>query len=78
MKILLFAQYAEALGRSELEMEVPAGSTVATVLERITQLAGSERIPPAPMVAINQTYALLSDAVQPSDEIAIIPPVAGG
>jgi len=29
-------------------------------------------------LAINQRYALAEDTVQPGDEVALIPPVAGG
>jgi molybdopterin converting factor small subunit len=31
-----------------------------------------------PLVAINQAYAALDSIVQPNDEVALIPPVAGG
>ena len=35
-------------------------------------------LPPAPMVAVNAEYATLDDPVRLGDEVAIIPPVAGG
>jgi molybdopterin converting factor small subunit len=35
-------------------------------------------LPPSPLMALNATYALSSAEVRSGDEVAIIPPVAGG
>lgn len=76
--VLLFASYADVLGRSSVAVEVPAEATVRDVIDRLMRWPGAERLPPAPMVAVNQRYAGLDQRVGATDEVAIIPPVAGG
>ena len=76
--LLLFASYADAFGASSLAMELPRQSTVGDVLSAIRARGGAERLPPVPLVAINQRYASLDSVVREGDEVALIPPVAGG
>jgi molybdopterin converting factor subunit 1 len=76
--LLLFASYAEALGATSLDVELPHESTVGDVLSAVRARAGAERLPPSPLVALNQRYARLEDVVREGDEVALIPPVAGG
>lgn len=78
VRVLLFASYADALGASEVNVDVPAGARVSDVLSRVKALASGKRIPDNPLVAVNQRYAQPDHAVRETDEIAIIPPVAGG
>jgi molybdopterin converting factor subunit 1 len=75
--VLLFASYAEQLGKNSMTLELPEGTRVDEALSRI-QTAAAGRLPPKPMVAVNQTYAKGSDILRAGDELAIIPPVAGG
>jgi molybdopterin synthase sulfur carrier subunit len=74
--VLLFASYADAFGPS-LELDLPADATVATLLERLAALRSGRPLPSA-MVAVNQRYARGDQRLAPGDEIAVIPPVAGG
>lgn len=76
--VLLFASYADVFGRSALEVEVPGGATVGDLLAVIGRMPGAERLPPRPLVAVNEEYATSDRALAPTDEVAIIPPVAGG
>jgi molybdopterin converting factor subunit 1 len=78
VRVLLFASYADALGASEIEVDVPNGARVGDVLERVKSLASGKRIPAKPMLAVNQRYARADQPVSATDEVAIIPPVAGG
>jgi len=78
VRVLLFASYAEALGTSSLEIEVGAEPRVRDVLASVRARAGATQLPPSPLVAINERYARLDDPVGELDEVAIIPPVAGG
>ena len=78
VRVLLFASYADALGASELTLDLPAGARVRDVLSRVKSMASGKRVPDKPMVAVNQRYAADDQAVSASDEVAIIPPVAGG
>jgi molybdopterin converting factor subunit 1 len=76
--LLLFASYADALGVSSLDMELPRDSTVAELLTAVRARQGAELLPPAPLVAVNQVYAGSDTIVRDGDEVALIPPVAGG
>jgi molybdopterin converting factor subunit 1 len=76
--VLLFASYADALGRSSMEMSLPPGATVRDVIDRLASVPGAERLPESPLVAVNQSYATLRQALAAGDEVAVIPPVAGG
>ena len=76
--VRLFASYAEILGRSQLELTMPDGATVGDVVRSVNDLPGGRSLPPAPLVAVNYTYASSARPLMNGDEIAIIPPVAGG
>jgi molybdopterin converting factor subunit 1 len=78
VRVLLFASYADALGASQVSLDLPTDARVRDVLSRIQAMATGKRIPSQPMVAVNQQYATLDQLVKPTDEVAIIPPVAGG
>lgn len=73
-----FASYAEKLGRSTLELELPAGATVGDVMHSVSSLTGAAALPPSPLIAVNYKYAQADRALSNGDEVAIIPPVAGG
>jgi molybdopterin converting factor subunit 1 len=76
--VLLFASYADALGTASLDVELPRDSTVRDLVDVVRARPGAERLPAAPLVAVNLQYATASDVVREGDEIALIPPVAGG
>ena len=78
VRVLLFASYADALGASEVNVDLPAGARVSDVLTKIQSLAAGKRVPDKPLVAVNQRYARPDQPVGETDEVAIIPPVAGG
>lgn len=78
VRVLLFASYADAIGVPELSLDLPAGAKVADVLSRVRTLTEGKRVPDKPMVAVNHRYARLDQPISGSDEVAIIPPVAGG
>lgn len=75
---LLFASYAELLGSSTIEVCLSRGASVADLVSAIRSMPGAERLPPRPMVAVNQRYASYEQILHPGDEVAVIPPVAGG
>jgi len=77
VRVLVFASYAEALGRGELDVELPAGATVADCVAEVRRQTGGS-VPPAPLVAVDQVYARPEHTLSEGDEVAIIPPVAGG
>jgi molybdopterin synthase sulfur carrier subunit len=59
-------------------MEVPSGATVRDVLGKLSSMPGGDRLPPRPLVAVNEVYASAGTTLGVDDEVAIIPPVAGG
>ena len=75
---LLFASYADAFGTEAVELELPVGSTVHDVLVALRRLPGADRLAPVPLVAVNLAYARPEQRLQGGDEVAIVPPVAGG
>lgn len=78
VRVLLFASYADAIGSPELALELPTGSRVSDLVERLRLLPGADRLPPSPLVAVNAAYATAGAVLSAGDEVAIIPPVAGG
>ncbi len=76
--VLLFASYADALGAPRLDVDIPTPATVADVLAEIRLRPGAETLPALPLVAVNRRYARSSTTVASGDEVALIPPVAGG
>ena len=76
--VLLFASYADAFGTSSLSVELPRESTVSDVVAAVRGKPGADRLPATPLVAVNLEYAAASTVVREGDEVAFIPPVAGG
>jgi molybdopterin converting factor small subunit len=76
--VLLFASYADALGKSSIELDLAPGSTIRDVLGTLASLPGGERLPPRPLVAVNEEYASTTTELRGGEEVAVIPPVAGG
>lgn len=76
--VLLFASYADALGERTIPLDLPSGSTVGEALRRVKAMAGASQLPAEPIVAVNEVYAHADRTLAAGDELAIIPPVAGG
>ena len=76
ISVLLFAQYRDAAGASELYLELPFGATALEAVAQVRERAA--RIPERPVVAVNQEYASLEQCLSEGDELALLPPVAGG
>ncbi len=77
--VLLFARYAEAAGTDTLTVEVPPGATVGEVLDVVRiRISSPEALPPRPLVALNRSQSDLLTRVSGGDELAVLPPVAGG
>jgi len=78
VRVLLFASYAERFGMDSIEVRLPSPATVGGVLERVRSLPGGRDLPLRPLCALNLTHASLDQAVSAGDELAVLPPVAGG
>lgn len=79
IRLLLFALYRDLTGIGELDIDVSEGSTAAAALAVLRAGDGRfARIPERPVVAVNREYAQLDVHLNDGDELALLPPVAGG
>jgi sulfur-carrier protein len=78
VRVLLFASYADALGLDTVELSFDAAATVGDLLNRLRALPGGDRLPPKPLCALNLTHVTSDAALSGGDELAILPPLAGG
>lgn len=79
VRTLFFASYRDLAGTDELDVELTGGTRVSDLVEQLRRSGGAwERLPESPVVAVNMSYAGLSTALSPGDEVAFIPPVSGG
>jgi molybdopterin converting factor small subunit len=78
VSVLLFASYADALGPGPHALDLPPGATAADVVQALRGRPGAVRLPPAPLLAVNQRWAAPGTALGEGDEVALLPPVAGG
>jgi molybdopterin converting factor small subunit len=77
--VQFFAQLRDVAGASNLDLELPAGSTVgdllAAVYERIPALRNwNESI----LVGAGVEFVGTGHILQPNEQIALMPPVQGG
>jgi molybdopterin converting factor small subunit len=76
--VLLFGSYAEGVGFESLDVTLPSPASVAAVVEHLRALPGGHQLPPKPLCARNLAHAAPDEPVAHGDEIAILPPLAGG
>jgi molybdopterin converting factor subunit 1 len=79
VKLLYFAVLRDIVGKSESDVEVPDGTRPADLWQRLRaehrQLAAYAQ---PPMTAVNESYVRPDSVLRDGDEVAFIPPVAGG
>lgn len=78
IRVLLFASYADTLGFDSTELSLNAPAKVADALARLRSLPGGERLPPKPLCALNLTHVRGDTPLSAGDELAVLPPLAGG
>jgi len=78
VRVLLFASYAERLGLETVDVRVPQAATVREVLDQVRALPGGKELPARPLCALNLAHVSLDHSVMSGDEIALLPPLAGG
>jgi molybdopterin converting factor subunit 1 len=76
--VRFFASYADNLGLRDTEMTLAEGARVTDLLSSVARLPGASALPANPLVAVNQVYAAPETRLSSGDEVALIPPVAGG
>lgn len=79
VRLLFFAVLRDIAGTDERELILSDGATANDAWESLrrsyAQLAGYTQ---PPMIAINESYAAPDSVLREGDELAFIPPVAGG
>lgn len=75
----LFGRYAETSGLDRLALTLTAPATAADAVARL-RLALREPgfLPLHPLVAVNHEHAEPSHPLKDGDEVALLPPLAGG
>ena len=79
VRLLYFAVLKDITGKSEAEVDVPEGAQANDLWQVLrrqhNELSAYTR---PPMTAINESYASADTTLHEGDEVAFIPPVAGG
>lgn len=78
VRVLLFASYAEILALDVIELALHQPASVGDALDRLRSLPGGERLPPRPLCALNLSQTTVDAPLSNGDELAILPPLAGG
>lgn len=79
VRLLHFAVLRDIAGRDEESLEVADGARARDVWETLRARHGAlQDYAQPPMVAINEAYADADTFLRDGDELAFIPPVAGG
>jgi molybdopterin synthase catalytic subunit len=79
VRVLHFAVVRERVGSDTEELELPHGATVAdAVAALVARHPALDAIVPRLRTAVNRTFAEPAAALADGDELALIPPVAGG
>ncbi len=79
VEVRLFALLRELVGSEKVTVEVPAGGTVADVWKRLEEEHPELRAFRASrLFAVNGDYAADHRSLDDGDEVAVLPPLAGG
>ncbi|MFQ5529155.1 MAG: MoaD/ThiS family protein [Gemmatimonadota bacterium] len=77
LQVQLFGSYRDIAPGSSLSLEMPPGATVADLVRCLHDKVPG-KLPPNLAVAVNRRHARAEQVLEPSDEVALIPAVAGG
>lgn len=79
VRLLFFAVLRDIAGTDSRELALAEGTTARDVWQSLRdQYAKLTDYTQPPMIAINETYATPETILRDGDELAFIPPVAGG
>jgi molybdopterin synthase sulfur carrier subunit len=78
IRVHLFARYADLLGADHVDLPSDDLATAGDVVARIRTLPGGRDIGTGALVAVNLRQVPLHAPVVAGDEVALLPPLAGG
>jgi molybdopterin converting factor subunit 1 len=79
IRLLYFASYRELLGKGEDHLDLPGGVSVSDLLQELWSRGGEySSIPAGVVVAVNRAFVPPEHCLSDGDEVALVPPVAGG
>jgi len=79
VRLLFFAVLRDIAGSDRRELSLPEGTTAREVWQSLrTEFTKLAEYTQPPMTAVNESYADPDVVLRDGDELAFIPPVAGG
>jgi len=79
VSLLYFASFRDAAGRAEENRELPDGTRVSQLWDSVSrEIPGLAAFPTMPPAAVNRAYVGGETELRDGDEVAFLPPVAGG
>jgi molybdopterin synthase catalytic subunit len=79
VRVLYFASFRDAAGREEERRQLPDGSRVEDLWKDLSRSVPTfGRFPAMPPAAVNREYVTADTPLAEGDEVAFLPPVAGG
>jgi molybdopterin converting factor subunit 1 len=79
LDVLFFASYRELVGTPSVRITLPVDATVSDLVEEVRARGeGFSRLPDRPAVAVNRSVVPHAHRLESGDEVAFLPPVAGG
>jgi molybdopterin converting factor small subunit len=79
VRVLYFASFRDAAGRTEDIREIPPGTRISDLWEILSrEVPAFGRFPRMPPAAVNRLSTVGFHALEDGDEVAFLPPVAGG
>lgn len=79
VRLLFFAVLRDIAGTDQRELALAEGTTAQDVWQLLRrEYAKLSDYTHAPMIAVNESYAEPGTVLRDGDELAFIPPVAGG
>lgn len=78
VRALLFARYAELLGTDQLTLSLHDGAVARDAVTKVRETGSGGALPTPVLLAVNGRQATEETALADGDELAILPPLAGG
>lgn len=78
VQALLFARYAELLGADRVTLSLPDGTRAGDAVSHLRRQHPADGLPPRVLLAVNGRQAAPDRILDDGDELAMLPPLAGG